>query len=262
MTQPKHIPLVRLTPRTSPEKAAQRFYEAMRVRRSVRFFSDAPVSEETIRACIAAAGTAPSGANKQPWRFVAIANPELKKQIRDAAETEERAFYERRATPEWLADLATLGTDSSKPFIETAPWLIVVFKLMMADPVPFEAQPGQGLLNKVDPNKDDPAKGETAEGETAEGEQRETNRLVTQGKVYYVEESVGIAVGMLISAIHHAGLVTLTHTPSPMGFLAKVLKRPAYERAYLLLPVGYPASDCTVPDIERKPLEQIMVVHR
>ncbi len=192
------------------------------MRRSARFFADTPVSEETIRWCVAAAGTAPSGANKQPWRFVAVADPAIKKQIRTAAEEEERAFYQRRATPEWLADLAPLGTDPSKPFLEVAPWLIVVFKLMKTDP----DQSGR------------------------------------QGKVYYVDESVGIATGLLIAAIHHAGLVTLTHTPSPMGFLAGVLGRPAHERPFLLLPVGYPAADCTVPDIHRKAVDEILVVHR
>ncbi len=194
----------------------------MRRRRSVRFFADAPVSEETIRLCIAAAGTAPSGANKQPWRFVAVCDPVVKRQIREAAEQEEREFYSRRATPEWLADLAALGTDPDKPFLEVAPWLIVVFKLMKTD---------------------------------ADGEGH-------QGKVYYVDESVGIAVGLLIAAIHHAGLVTLTHTPSPMGFLGKVLERPSHERPFLLLPVGYPAEECTVPDIHRKPLEEILVMRR
>lgn len=222
MTAFPHIPLERFDPALPAEVAAARFRDSMRLRRSVRFFSDAPVSEETIRACVAAAGTAPSGANKQPWRFVAVANPELKRRVRLAAEAEEREFYERRATPEWLADLAPLGTDAEKPFLETAPWLIVVFKLMKTDP---------------------------------DGDGR-------QGKVYYVDESVGIATGMLITAIHQAGLVTLTHTPSPMAFLSGVLGRPSHERAFLLLPVGYPAADCTVPNITRKPLEEILVVHR
>lgn len=205
-----------------PERAACCFYETMKQRRSVRCFADTPVSEETIRWCIATAGTAPSGANKQPWRFVAVSDPALKREIRLAAEAEEREFYERRATPEWLADLAPLGTDPDKSFLEIAPWLIVVFKLMKTDP-------------------DDHG---------------------VQGKVYYVDESVGIACGLLIAAIHQAGLVTLTHTPSPMGFLAKVLNRPAHERPFLLLPVGLPAAECVVPDIERKPLAEIMVRDR
>lgn len=222
MGHPPHVPLVPFSPEVPAAEAAARFYETMRLRRSARFFADTPVSEETIRNCVAAAGTAPSGANKQPWRFVAVSDPAIKKEIRTAAEDEERAFYERRATPEWLADLAPLGTDPSKPFLEVAPWLIVVFKLMKTDP----DQSGR------------------------------------QGKVYYVDESVGIATGLLIAAIHHAGLVTLTHTPSPMGFLAGVLGRPAHERPFLLLPVGYPAADCTVPDIHRKPVDEILVVHR
>jgi iodotyrosine deiodinase len=229
---PRSIPFVPYQPPGSPEAEARAFYERLNLRRSVRFFSDRPVSEEAIRWCIAAGGTAPSGANKQPWRFVAVSNPELKRKIRDAAEIEEREFYERRATPEWLADLAPLGTDAEKEFLEVAPWLIVVFKLMKTDPEPDGTLPS---LSR---------------------EQEETPR---QGKVYYVDESVGIACGMLISAIHHAGLVTLTHTPSPMGFLTKVLGRPDHERAFLLLPVGYPAPGCPVPDIHRKPLDQIAV---
>lgn len=218
---PKSVPLVSYTPSAPPEKAARRFYETMRLRRSVRYFSDREVSEATIRWCVAAAGTAPSGANKQPWRFVAVRDAAMKQQIRVAAEEEERAFYERRATPEWLADLAPLGTDPDKSFLEVAPWLLVVMKLMKTDP-------------------------------DASG---------AQGKVYYVDESVGIATGLLIAAIHQAGLVTLTHTPSPMGFLSRVLGRPAHERPFLLLPVGYPAPGCVVPDIARKPIEEILVVH-
>jgi len=188
-------------------------------------FSARPVDEEVIRTCIAAAGTAPSGANKQPWRFVAVSDARLKRQIRLAAEAEEREFYERRANPEWLADLAPLGTDPDKGFLEVAPWLIVVFKLM---------------------------KNDTAAGE------HENSR----GQVYYVNESVGIACGLLLSALHHAGLCTLTHTPSPMGFLSKVLQRPEHERAFLLLPVGYPSDDCVVPDIARKSIDEIAVFHR
>lgn len=216
---PKSVPFKRFDPGLPPEAAARAFYERQSQRRSVRFFSDRAVSEETIRWCVAAAGTAPSGANKQPWRFVAVSDPKLKHEIRLAAEAEEREFYQRRATPEWIADLAPLGTDADKEFLDVAPWLIVVFKLVKDDAVP--GQPGQ---------------------------------------VYYVNESVGIACGMLISAIHHAGLVTLTHTPSPMGFLSKVLGRPEHERPYLLLPVGYEADGCVVPDIQRKAIDQILVV--
>lgn len=218
---PKRVPFTRFDPGVPPQIAARDFYDRQRLRRSVRFFSDRPVSEEAIRWCVAAAGTAPSGANKQPWRFVAVREPALKHQIRLAAEAEEREFYQRRATPQWLADLAPLGTDADKEFLDVAPWVIVVFKLMKDDDRASDGQPGQ---------------------------------------VYYVNESVGIACGMLITAIHHAGLVTLTHTPIPMGFLSKVLGRPEHERPYLVLPVGYPADHCVVPDIQRKPLEQILVI--
>ncbi len=199
------------------EEAAKRYFEVMDRRRSVRFFSDKPVSRGTIEWIVRTGGTAPSGAHKQPWRFVCVNDPGLKKEIRGAAEAEEREFYERRATEKWLADLAPLGTDASKPFLEIAPWLIIVFQLAKTD---------------------------------------------DGGMVYYREESVGIATGMLISATHHAGLVTLTHTPSPMKFLSQVLGRPEHERPFLLLPVGYPAENATVPKMERKPLEEIMVVNR
>lgn len=219
---PPLLPQVRLQrydPGISPEAAAERYYRVMERRRSVRSFSDRPVSRETIEWCVRTAGTAPSGAHKQPWRFVCVDDPALKRRIRIAAEEEEREFYARRASRRWLEDLAPLGTDPNKPFLEIAPWLIVVFQMV-----------------KTDPPK--------------------------SGQVYYREESVGIAVGMLISAIHHAGLVTLTHTPSPMGFLREALGRPEHERAYILLPVGYPAEGCVVPDMGRKPLDEIMVVNR
>jgi len=215
-----HIPFSPYTPRGAPEALARSLFDTLRLRRSVRFFADTPVSEEAIRWCVATAGTAPSGANKQPWRFVAIRDPALKRRIRIAAEAEEREFYARRATPRWLADLAPLGTDADKPFLETAPWVIVVFRLVKDDPKP-------------------------------DG---------THGQVYYSEESVGIACGLLIAAIHLAGLVTLTHTPSPMGFLSAVLERPAHERPFLLLPVGYPATGCTVPDLRRKNLDEILII--
>ena len=208
-------------PAESPEAASRRFYEILDRRRTVRTFSDRPVSRETIENLIMAAGTAPSGANKQPWRFVAVQDAAVKKEIRAAAEAEEREFYYRRANEQWLRDLAAVGTDEHKPFLETAPWLVVVFKLMKDD------APG---------------------------------RLSDQ--VYYVNESVGIAVGMFLAAAHVAGLVTLTHTPSPMKFLSSVLKRPAPERPFLLIPVGYPAEGTMVPDIHRKPLDQIMVIDR
>ncbi len=221
MDEPALIPLRPYVPTDPPEIAARRFYETMRQRRSVRMISDRPVSRAVIEAIIRAAGTAPSGANKQPWRFVAVQDPAIKKEIRERAEAEEREFYYRRANKEWLRDLRAIGTDEHKSFLESAPWLIVVFKLMRDD----------------DPRN-------------------------SSDQVYYVNESVGIAVGLLLAAAHHAGLVTLTHTPSPMKFLGRILKRPSYERPYLLIPVGYPADDCVVPDLQRKPLEEIMVVDR
>jgi nitroreductase len=197
-------------------RRAAAFYAEVRRRRTVRDFSDRPVPREVVEDCLRAAGTAPSGANMQPWQFVAVGDPALKRRIREAAEAEERAFYGGRASPEWLAALAPLGTDADKPFLERAPWLIAVF-----------AQ---------------------AYGALPDG------RKV---KNYYVQESVGIATGLLIAACHHAGLVTLTHTPSPMGFLNALLGRPRNERPYLLLVVGYPEAGARVPAIGRKPLEDI-----
>ncbi|HWB20574.1 MAG TPA: nitroreductase family protein [Phycisphaerales bacterium] len=219
-----HIPFTPALPNLSPQDSlsrAQSFHSFMNLRRSVRFFSDQPVPQSVIESCVLAAGTAPSGANKQPWHFVAVNDPAIKHEIRLAAEIEEREFYSHRASKTWLHDLAVLGTDDHKPFLEIAPWLIVVFKLM----------------------KDD---------------QHQNN----SDQVYYVNESVGIAVGFLLAALHHAGLVALTHTPSPMKFLASILHRPDYERPFLLIPVGYPAPACTVPDIHRKPLNQIMSLNR
>ncbi len=215
------VPLRPYVPQASAEDASRHFYEIMRQRRSVRMISDRPVSRAVIEEIIRAAGTAPSGANKQPWRFVAVQDPAIKKEIRQGAEAEEREFYYRRANEAWLRDLRAIGTDEHKPFLESAPWLIVVFKLTRDD----------------DPRS-------------------------PSDQVYYVNESVGIAVGLLLAAAHHAGLVTLSHTPSPMKFLGRILKRPSYERPYLLIPVGYPADDCVVPDLQRKPLEEIMVVDR
>lgn len=222
---PPMTPLKSYTPSGRPEDIARDHYEIMRLRRSVRFFSDRPVSREVIESVVRTAGTAPSGANKQPWRFVCIDDPAIKKEIREGAEAEEREFYSRRASERWLRDLWPIGTDENKEFLEQAPWLIAVFKLVHDDPDPADpgAQPGQ---------------------------------------TYYTEESVGIACGMLIGAIHIAGLVTLTHTPSPMAFLRSILSRPANERPFLLLPVGYPAEGCRVPDISRKTLDRIMVVNR
>ncbi len=190
------------------------FYDFMDARRSVRHFSDKPVSRSVIEKLILTASTAPSGAHKQPWTFCAINDPSVKSQIRAAAEKEEFNSYNGRMSEQWLKDLAPLGTDWEKPFLEIAPWLIVVF-----------AQ--------------------------STGAAKE--------KHYYVQESVGIACGFLITAIHQAGLVTLTHTPSPMNFLKTILKRPDNERPFLLLPVGYPADDVLVPDIHRKTLEEVAV---
>ena len=204
--------------RRSPEDMKARaatFKEEMTGRRSVRFFSSEPVPEGVIEDCIAAAAQAPSGANKQPWTFALVTDPELKSKIRQAAEAEEQEFYTRRAPPRWLADLEPFGTTAEKPFLEIAPALIVV----------FAQKHGQD----------------------------------TEERHYYVQESVGIASGILIAALHHAGLATLTHTPSPMGFLQTLLGRPPNERAYLLLPVGYPADDCEVPQITRKALQEVLV---
>jgi nitroreductase len=203
-------------PEPEMRRRAAEFYEEMKRRRSVRAFADRPVPRQVIEDCLAAAATAPSGANQQPWHFVVVADPEVKRQIRLAAEAEEREFYGGRAPEEWLEALAPLGTDAAKPFLETAPYLIVIF-----------AQ-SHGL--------------------------DEAGRKV---KHYYVAESVGIATGMLITALHHAGLATLTHTPSPMGFLATLLHRPANERPYLILVTGYPAEDAQVPAIAKKPLVEI-----
>ncbi len=198
------------------EERAHAFLEELRRRRTVRDFSDRPVPRNVIETCILAAGTAPNGANHQPWHFAVVADPEVKKTIREAAEEEEKEFYSGRAPKEWLKALEPLGTSEEKPFLERAPYLIVIF--------------GESYAVGEDGNK---------------------------GKNYYVMESVGIATGLLITAIHRAGLVSLTHTPSPMGFLNEILGRPRNERAFLILVVGYPETDATVPDIEKKPLEQI-----
>ncbi|HKI78028.1 MAG TPA: nitroreductase family protein [Ignavibacteriaceae bacterium] len=193
------------------------FYELIQKRRTIRDFSDKPVALEIIENCIAAAGTAPNGANMQPWHFVVVSNPEIKKKIRIAGEEEEKAFYTQRAPQEWLDALAPLGTDEHKPFLETAPYLVAIFS------------------KKYDVLPD--------------------GRLV---KNYYTSESVGIATGILITAIHNAGLVSLTHTPSPMNFLNDILNRPKNEKPYLLLVVGHPAEEAKVPDIKKKPLKEIV----
>lgn len=218
MPAPRMIPLSayqEYVPDEMTRRAAE-FYTEMQRRRSVRAFSPRPVAREIIAECISAAGTAPSGANLQPWHFVVVSDPQIKRQIRKGAEAEEHEFYSRRATEEWLEALAPLGTDEHKAFLETAPYLIVIF----------------GLNHTILPD----------------------GRKL---KNYYVSESVGIATGLLIAALHHAGLATLTHTPSPMGFLNRILSRPSHERPYLVLVTGYPADDAQVPDIQRKPISDI-----
>ncbi|HXX72754.1 MAG TPA: nitroreductase family protein [Candidatus Acidoferrales bacterium] len=198
-------------------KRANEFYELCNRRRTVREFSPRPVPRNLLETLIRTAGTSPSGANKQPWRFIIVTDKELKRKIRVAAEKEEKESYERRMSQEWLDDLAALGTDWHKPFIEIAPALIVVFSI--------EYEQDGGRIRKN----------------------------------YYVKESVGLAVGFLLVAIHNAGLVSLTHTPSPMHFLQEILNRPPNERPFVLIPVGYPPENVTVPNISRKSLEQISI---
>ena len=202
--------------------ASRTFAEVMARRRTIRQFSPDPVPRELIDNAIRAAASAPSGANQQPWTFVVVSNPETKARIRDAAEAEEREGYEHRMSPEWLAALAALGTDWRKPMLTDAPYVIVVF-------------------------------------EQAYGLRTDREGTDQQVKHYYAKESVGIAVGILLASLTHAGLATLTHTPSPMRFLAKILDRPKNERAFVVIPVGYAAPDAVVPDIRRKPLSEVMV---
>ena len=218
MTDLKLIPLVDYCqlPEKEMKARAKAFYAEMRKRRSVRSFSDRPVPHELIEDCLRSAGTAPSGANMQPWHFVVVEKPVVKRVIREAAEQAEREFYSRHATEEFLDALSPLGTDASKPFLETAPCLIAIFVQRY---------------------------GLTKEGEKV--------------RHYYPTESVGIATGLLIAAVHHAGLAALPYTPSPMGFLNEILKRSDNERAMLILVVGYPAEDTMVPDICKKPLDEI-----
>ena len=218
-TEPRFVPLEFTRYREAVQLArSRRFLEEMRRRRTVRHFSREPVAFELVENAVATAGTAPSGAHQQPWTFVVVADPELKRRVRAAAEEEERRSYESRMPNEWLEALRPLGTDWRKPHIEDAPYLIVVF--------------------------------EQAYGVLPDG---------TNVKHYYVRESVGIAVGLLLASLHEAGLATLVHTPSPMGFLREILGRPENERPYVLIPVGYPAPDCSVPDLERKPIDDILV---
>lgn len=192
-------------------KYSQKFLQEMKRRRTVRHFSDKPVPREVIENCLQVAGSAPSGANLQPWHFVVVSKPKIKKEIRKVAEKEEKNFYREKAPQEWLDALAALGTDENKSFLEIAPYLIVIF--------------AQSYRLSADGKK---------------------------GKNYYVTESVGIATGMLITAIHNAGLVSLTHTPSPMNFLNKILNRPDNERPFLILVVGHPAENVGVPQIDKK----------
>lgn len=219
MTRPIYhdLPFVEHQP-ADMVRRSRAFYDDMRRRRTVREFSERSVPQEVIETAVRTAGTAPSGANQQPWTFACISDPSIKAKIRVAAEEEERAFYAGKAGKEWLGALAHLGTDADKPFLETAPWLIAIF--------------GQRW-------------GQDAVGEKV--------------KHYYVPESVGIATGFLIASLHTAGLATLTHTPSPMGFLNEICGRPEGEKAYILLVVGYPAQPCPVPAITKKPIEAISV---
>lgn len=221
MSRFHHVPfsLARYTEEEMIERA-DAFYQLMNKRRSVRFFSDEPVPQHLIARAIQTAGTAPSGAHKQPWTFVAIGHPALKRKIRIAAEAEEKESYDGRMSEEWLKALMPMGTNWEKPFLETVPWIVVCFV--------------QNYGIDDEGNKD---------------------------KHYYVQESCGIACGMFISAIHNMGLTTLTHTPSPMRFLNEILDRPKNEKPYILFPIGFPAEDATVPDLDRKTLDKIAIWH-
>lgn len=210
-------------PRLDPaeqQRRADALYAELDARRSVRFFSDEPVPRRLVERAIQIASTAPSGAHRQPWRFVAVADPVLKQRIRAGAEAEEKASYDARMSDEWLRAIEPMGTTWQKPFLETVPWIVVVFAQAYA----LEDQ-GQRVKN------------------------------------YYVQESVGIACGFFIAALHHLGLATLTHTPSPMRFLSEILGRPANERPFMLFPVGYPSADCVVPDLQRRPLDLVATFH-
>lgn len=218
MSEPRMIPYrPQRLPADEMLRRAREFQERMNERRSVRKFSSDPVPRELIETAIRTASTAPSGAHRQPWRFVAVSDPEVKRRIRIEAEREERISYEGgRMPPDWLEALAPLGTDWHKPYLETVPWIVVVFEEL-------HRRGGDGRLQKN----------------------------------YYVKESVGIACGLFITALHMMGLATLTHTPSPMAFLSRILDRPDNERPYILFPVGYPAPDAVVPDLRRKELDEI-----
>jgi nitroreductase len=218
MTESSLMPLTDYVvyPEVEMQSRAAEFYQEMCRRRSVRSFSNRELPANLIEDCIKAAGTAPNGANKQPWHFVVVRKMAVKKRIRDAAEAEERKFYAGKAGDEWLADLKNFNTDANKPFLETAPVLIIIFARS------YDIEPT--------------------------GKKK---------KNYYVQESVGIATGILITGLHHAGLVTLTHTPSPMGFLNEILNRPKNERPFLILVTGYPADNTKVPKISKKKLNEI-----
>ncbi|MBA3806257.1 MAG: nitroreductase family protein [Acidobacteria bacterium] len=221
LPEPKFIPLAfERRPSVEDSSRAQAFYELMKRRRTVRDFSPEPVPFALIERAISTAGTAPSGANMQPWRFVVVKDAEIKRRIREAAEAEERTSYGGRMPERWLRRLAPLGTDWHKPFLEIAPYLIVVFRIdYLVDDATGESEP-----------------------------------------TYYAQESVGIAVGLLLAALHNAGLATLTHTPSPMRFLSEILDRPKNEKPFVLIPIGYPAEGACVPDIQRKSLAEIISV--
>ena len=210
------LPKYKTIPENEMIQNSEDFYNEMNRRRTVREFSSKPIDKKIIENCIKTAGTAPSGANKQPWYFVIISDPQVKKEIRIAAEKEEKSFYKDRAPQEWLNALEPLGTDENKPFLETAPYLIVIFE--------------QKYKTKDDGSRE---------------------------KNYYTSESVGIATGLLITALHKVGLATLTHTPSPMKFLNKILDRPENEKPYLILVVGYPGNEVEVPDLKRKSMSEI-----
>jgi nitroreductase len=220
LPKPNLIPLKfrHIENESEQKQRAEELYENLNLRRTVRDYSDRDVPVEIIEKAILTAGTAPSGAHMQPWRFVVVRDPEVKRKIREAAEKEEYESYHNRMSEKWLRRLAPLGTDENKPFLEIAPYLIIVFR-----------------INSVE----------------TDGEKEPT---------YYSQESVGIAVGMLLTALHNAGLATLTHTPSPMRFLQEILDRPKNEVPFVLIPVGYPAEDAKVPDLKRKSLDEIMTV--
>jgi iodotyrosine deiodinase len=218
-----HVPLdFRRLPPEKQLRSSREFLNRMASRRTVRFFSAEPVPFELIENAIRCASLAPSGANQQPWKFVVVRDPEIKRRVREAAEAEERESYEHRMPAEWLEALAPLGTDWRKEFLETAPYIIVVFRIDF------------GLV-------------ETAKGEV-------------KTRHYYVQESVGIAAGFLLAALHMSGIATLTHTPSPMGFLSSILNRPKNERPFLLIPVGLPSHDATVPAIAKKAIAEVMEI--